>query len=576
MSDQLLRGALVALLALPLAAGVAAAILGAQRAAAVRWLALGATLVSLVLASVLTAGAGPRLSAADPQGFNPTDRPTFRPIIVPGAVGDEHRTTWDVLPVGLPTATEGERPAVQFFVGLDGLNLALVDLTCLLMVAAVLASWTAVTQRVNEYFGWLLALQTGLLGVFVSFDIILFYVFFELTLVPVFFLIGLWGGSARREAALKFFLFTLAGSLVTLVGMLGVVVAVYARTKNLTFSIPELVALMQNQLALNAESERAFWQGVQTALFLTLAAGFAVKVPLVPLHTWQPFAYAEAPTAVTVILSGVLAKLGTYGLLRLCLPLAPDASLSLGVPLLGTLAAVGIVYGSLCAYAQDDLKRLVAYSSVSHLGFVTLGLFALNQAGLSGGLLQMVNHGLYTAGLFLVVGALAQRYETRQLPAFGGLAAKLKVLAVVMMFFCLASVGLPGLNAFVGEFLMLAGVFDLRPAAVTGKVFAAVAALGIVLTAWYIFTMLKRVFFGPLQEPAAEGTEPVRDVNGREAVILVPLVLLCLLLGVYPQPLLDVSRRDVAVVTHISDQARQRAGAPPAKTVAAAGEEGRR
>jgi NADH-quinone oxidoreductase subunit M len=569
MTDELMRTALLVLLGLPVLAGVAAAALGPRRAPAVRWLALAVTLAELALAIALTCHVAPRLRAA-PTQFTAGEHPSFLPELVPGDPGidpPEHRTTWDLLPIGVPAAEGARRPAVQFFVGLDGLNLGLVVLTCLLMVTAVLGSWSSVTERVNEYFAWLLALQTGLLGVFLSFDIILFYVFFELTLVPVFFLIGLWGGPSRREAARKFFLFTLTGSLVTLVGMLGVVIACYSRTQILTFSIPDLVSLVQTRLAMSEGAEPAFWQGVETLLFLSLAAGFAVKVPLVPFHTWQPLAYAEAPTAVTVVISGVLAKMGAYGLLRLCLPLTPDACLSLGVPLLGTLAAVGIIYGSLCAFAQNDLKRLVAYSSLSHMGFITLGLFALNTAGISGGLLQMLNHGLYTAGLFLIVGALVARYDTRLQTDLGGLAARLKVLAILMVVFCLASVGLPGLNGFVDEFLMLAGVFEMQPATVAGKVLAAVAALGIVLSAWYILTMLQRVFFGPLREPVAEGATP-RDLNAREWLMLVPIGLLCLVIGVYPQPVLDVARRDVAVVNHIADQARQRAEAPAPASVA--------
>src|SRR5205807_250661 len=287
-------------------------------------------------------------------------------------------------------------------IGLDGLNVWLVVLTAVLMVSAVLASWHSfqVQERINEYYAWLLALETGMIGVFLSFDIILCYVFFELTLVPLFFLIGIWGGPERRLAARKFFIYTLTGSLITLLGVLAVVLVCYHQHPDypVTFSIPELVRLVNASLNAEAVSDPAFWQLFQVWVFLALAAGFAVKVPLFPLHTWLPLAHVEAPTAGSVLLAGVLLKIGAYGFLRLCLPLAPDACLSLGLPLIGTLAVVGIIYGALCALAQSspkgDIKKLVAYSSVSHLGLCMLGMFALNDAGLSGSLLQMINHGL--------------------------------------------------------------------------------------------------------------------------------------------------------------------------------------
>src|SRR5262249_26369487 len=317
-------------------------------------------------------------------------------------------------------------------------------------------------------------------GVFLAFDLVLFYVFFELTLVPLFFLIGIWGGPMRREAARKFFLFTLTGSLITLLGVIGAVLACYQLTGHgddpgeLTFSIPLLVSRFQGLL-----DAGRLPVGVQWAIFLALAVGFAVKVPLFPLHTWLPLAHVEAPTAGSVLLAGVLLKLGTYGFLRLCLPLAPDAVLAAGVPLIGTLAAVGVVYGALCAYAQPDIKKLVAYSSVSHLGFCMLGLFALNTAGLTGGLLQMINHGLSTGGLFLLVGMLYERYHTRMMADYSGMAARLKLLSAFMVFICLTSVGMPGLNGFVGEMLVLAGVYDLKGVNVSGAPFAVVLAVGI-------------------------------------------------------------------------------------------------
>src|SRR5438445_2643950 len=368
---------LVLLLAAPIATAVIVAALGPRRADLIRWISLSSVSLSLLLTATLAVNYSALVltGRADSAASGSAKVATFRPVIVPGdpgitvkdAVGNVHReaahaTTWDLLHLG--------PGRVQFYVGLDGLNVWLVALTALLMVPAVLVSWNSIQQRVNEYYAWLLALETGMIGVFLAFDIILFYVFFELTLVPLFFLIGIWGGPERRHAARKFFIYTLTGSLLTLLGVLGVVLACYNKSDGeLTFSIPRLVAIVQERLALQSPEEQAFWRGVQLWVFLALTAGFAVKVPLVPLHTWLPLAHVEAPTAGSVLLAGVLLKIGAYGFLRLCLPLTPDASLAVGVPLIGSLAVIGIVYGAFCAYSQSDIKKLVAYSSVSHLGF---------------------------------------------------------------------------------------------------------------------------------------------------------------------------------------------------------------
>src|SRR5262245_29109304 len=350
---------LILLLAVPLAGTIAAAALGAGRRDAIRKLCLGVTVADLVIALVLAAGFLDVRANATPAASD-----TFQPVFVPGAdAKDSHKTTWKLIDFG-------EVGAVQFYIGLDGLNVWLVVLTALLMLSSVLISWNSIEERANEYYAWLLVLGTGLLGVFVAFDIILFYIFFELTLVPLFFLIGIWGGPERRHAARKFFIYTLAGSLVTFLGLLAVVLVCYQRVEphHLTFSIPELVHLIKISLA-SSGPDAAFWSTFQFWVFLALVAGFAIKVPLFPVHTWLPLAHVEAPTAGSVLLAGVLLKMGTYGFLRLCLPLTPDACISLGVPLLGGLAVVGIIYGALCAMAQDDIKKLVAYSSVSHLGF---------------------------------------------------------------------------------------------------------------------------------------------------------------------------------------------------------------
>jgi len=431
-------------------------------------------------------------------------------------------------------------------------------LTAFLMVPSVLVSWTAISERVNEFYAWLLILETGMLGVFLSFDLILFYVFFELTLVPLFFLIGVWGGPLRRDAARKFFLFTLTGSLLALLGLIGIVLACKTQTGELTFAIPRLVELVQNQMRLDDAATQQFWHYVQWLVFLAMTAGFAVKVPLFPLHTWLPLAHVEAPTAGSVLLAGVLLKLGSYGFLRLAIPLCPDAALSVGVPLLGTLAAIGIVYGALCAFAQQDVKKLVAYSSVSHMGFCILGLFALNSAGINGGLLQMINHGLSTGGLFLLVGMLYERYHTRMIRDFGGMAARLKLLSFFMVFICLTSVGFPGLNGFVGEMLILAGTYTMHATSISSRLLVFIIACGIFLGGWYLFTMLKNVFFGPLNEPHHEG-HAVADLNGRELFAIVPLAVACIALGLYPQPVLDSAKRDVNVVVKIADAARDRA-----------------
>ena len=303
-----------------------------------------------------------------------------------------------------------------------------------------------------------------MIGVFLSFDIFLFYVFFELSLLPLFFLIGIWGGAQRQYAARKFFIYTLTGSLLTLLGVLGIVISCQTQAKILTFSIPELVDTVQAQLAHGDAETRAYWSSLQMWVFLALSAGFAVKVPLMPFHTWLPLAHVEAPTAGSVDLAGVLLKLGAYGFLRLCIPLCPDVSLSLGVPLITWVAALGIVYGALCAYAQDDVKKLIAYSSVSHLGLCMLGMFSLTQAGIQGSIFQMFNHGLSTSALFLLIGMIYERYHTRKLSDYSGMASRMPLFAVLLVFSSLSSVGLPGLNGFIGEYLCLSGIYRVRRA----------------------------------------------------------------------------------------------------------------
>jgi NADH-quinone oxidoreductase subunit M len=552
MSDQLSH-LLVVLLVLPLATGGVVAVLGPRREALVRWISLAASVVTLALALYLAGHflAGERTRG--PELERAAERlPTFRPVFVPGAApGNPHATTWTVLKLAA-----GD---IQFYLGLDGINVWMVVLTAVLMLPSVLISWRHITDRVNEFYAWLLALQTGMLGVFLAFDIILFYVFFELSLVPLFFLIGIWGGPERRHAAIKFFLFTLVGSVITLLGVLGLVVACWSDTGELTFSIPRLVEIVHTKLAVQDVKTQEYWRAVQHWVFLALMAGFAVKVPLVPLHTWLPLAHVEAPTAGSVDLAGVLLKVGAYGFLRLCLPLAPDVSLSLGLPLVTSLAAMGIIYGAFCAYSQDDVKKLVAYSSVSHLGLCMLGMFSLTVAGLAGSLMQMINHGLSTGALFLLVGMIYERYHTRRLSDYGGMAGRMPLFAVFLVFMCLSSAGLPGLNGFIGEVLVLIGVYEMETARRAWPVLAVAAASGLVLGAWYLLTMVMRLLFGPLREPHVDDPRHLGDLTGREIALIVPLAVLCVAIGVYPQPILDASRADLTVLADIAEQARTRA-----------------
>jgi NADH-quinone oxidoreductase subunit M len=549
----------------------------------VRLLALAGTVITLVLAAVLAFhyATTPELQQRSAAGG-------FEPQLVPGASpNNPHATTWNVLTLG---GWGGSRaPAIQFYLGIDGLNVWLVLLTAVLMVPSVLVSWNAIRERVPEFYAWLLLLQAAVTGVFLSFDLALFYVFFELTLVPLFFLVGIWGGPQRQYAAYKFFIYTLAGSLFTLLGVLGIALTLAqdGPDRRLTFSIPELVRTADRHgRQLDADLEAAFaahkkamerddfdrtkaavdealrrhnsWKFVQLWVFLAMMAGFAIKIPLVPLHTWLPLAHVEAPTAGSVLLAGILLKVGAYGVLRLCLPLVPDACLSVGTPFLGWLAVVGIIYGSFCALGQHDIKRLVAYSSVSHMGYCVLGMFALNSVGISGGLMQMINHGLSTGAMFLLVGMLYERYHTRKMADYGGMGKRLHLLACLWVFITLTSIGLPGLNGFVSEMLVMMGIYDFVGGEVNGKLLASVAAAGVVLGAWYMLTLVMRVFFGPLREPPHHGQMPVSDLNGRELTALVPIVVLCLALGVYPRPFLDTVRPDVQVIADIAARAKER------------------
>jgi NADH-quinone oxidoreductase subunit M len=397
-------------------------------------------------------------------------------------------------------------------------------LTALLSPLVIAASKTAIQERQREYYALMLLLQCGMTGVFCALDMLLFYVFFEFTLIPLYLIIGVWGGPERQRAANKFFLYTVAGGVLTFAGILFLAYWGYSRGDRgiLTFDLPELYAI---SALISPE--------VQWWVFLALAAGFAIKVPLFPLHTWLPLAHTEAPTAGSVLLAGVLLKLGTYGFLRFALPMVPGGALA-WAQVMGVLAVAGIIYGGLICWVQQDIKRLVAYSSVSHLGFCMLGMFSLHLAGLSGSVLYMINHGISTGALFLVVGMIYERYHTRDMDRLGGLARKMPVMAFFLVLFTLSSIGLPGLNGFVSEFTVLFGAFNSD---VLGPGFAAFGATGILIGAIYMLYMVGKILFGPVAEPA--GTPDLsagltRDLNRREITILAPLAALVVILGIWP------------------------------------------
>lgn len=596
---------------------------------------------------------------------------------------------------------------IHFHVGLDGISLWLFGLSALLMVTSVLVSWNAIRERAAMFYGMLLLLEFGCLGVFAARDLILFYVFFEFTLLPLFFLIGIWGSEQRRYAAVKFFLFTLAGSLLTFLGLLalvlwgagkvGAVAALSGDTApRLTFSISELTeqlssaperivsrldrdgdrrltineALSQTDVSRRAQvvaawramafeqidadrdgslsreemvrgrsGDAAVWMdqvwrslstggrgllrhdldrlnarqlargGIELAasdlrkadltfqmiVFGLLLIGFAIKVPLVPLHTWLPLAHVQAPTAGSVFLAGVLLKIGAYGLVRFNVPMLPEATAA-WAPWLLWISLAGILYGALVALAQSDIKRLIAYSSVSHMGFCILGVFAMNPVGMQGGALQMINHGISTGALFALVGMLYERYHTREISSFGGLARKLPRLSFCMLLFTFSSIGLPGLNGFAGEFLVLLGMFQKAWTEASARfgldyrIIAVLSVLGVVLGAWYMLWLVQRVFFGPLREPAthheAHGSEPahaIADLNLREGLALAPLAVFALWIGLAPQHFLDRMDSSVRRVLSYSQDfeaspstARAAAASPAAREAPAAVEPDKR
>lgn len=469
------------LIFIPVAGAVVIALTGKGRDVLSRWLALGVSLVNFGLSIPL---------------FTTFDSATPEMQFV-------HRVSWV------------DELGISYFVGIDGISLLLVLITTLLTVLAILSSWTSITTRVREYMISMLLLEAGILGVFCALDLFLFYVFWEAMLIPMYLLIGVWGGERRIYAAVKFVLFTLAGSLLMLVAIIYLYFHHGAATGVYTFDLMKLY-----QFTVDADA--------QSLLFLAFFLSFAIKVPLFPLHTWLPDAHVEAPTAGSVILAGVLLKMGTYGILRFCLPLFPLASAQYTYAIM-VLSVIGIVYGALVAMVQTDVKKLVAYSSVSHMGFVVLGIFAMNEQGMQGGIIQMVNHGISTGALFLIVGMIYERRHTREIAEFGGLAKVVPAFSVVFLITTLSSIGLPGLNGFVGEFLILLGAYQ------ADVVLGIVATSGVVLAAVYMLWMFQRVVWGQVG-PSNAG---LSDLSLREWGVVAPLLVLMIWIGVHSQTFLS-------------------------------------
>ena len=536
-------GILAALIVIPLGFAAAVAVLPARNA---KWVALLGTFAALAVGLVACAK-------------------------YPWAASDVPKLTYE-LP-WIPAL------GLTFSLGADGVSFALILLTLVLGPVCVGCSFTAITDRVKTYYAWLLILQAAMTGVFAAQDLILFYTCFEFTLIPMFILISLYGSTNRRDAAIKFFLYTFTGSIIALAGFVFLAYT-HSRTAGGVWSY-DIATLTKTAATLPLET--------QSWVLLALMLGFSVKIPLFPFHTWLPLAHTEAPTAGSVILAGVLLKLGTYGLFRFALPMAPEAVVHFA-PFLAGLCIVGILYGGLICWVQQDVKKLVAYSSVAHLGFCILGLLALNNIGIRGAVLYMINHGLSTGGLFLLIGMMYERYHTRDMREIGGLAAKMPIWATAMVFFTMASVGLPGLNGFVSEFMCLLGTFqaqptwcngvctvsgDVTPGATVGgqlgPIYAAIAGIGMVVAAMYLLMMLGKVVWGPLKEPhghggghggghghdAHAGALPT-DLGLRELLVLLPMAAGCVWLGVYPKTALDAINPSCSALVTTMNEAAER------------------
>jgi NADH-quinone oxidoreductase subunit M len=413
---------------------------------------------------------------------------------------------------------------IYYYLAVDGLSILLVLLTAVLTPISLLSTWTAVEDRVKDFMIFFLLLEVGMMGVFLAQDLFLFYIFWEFTLVPMYFLIGLWGGPRRVYAAVKFFLYTMAGSILMLIAIL------FLGIQTNTFNIPDMLAVLPGLY-----SAGTITAGTQMLLFIAFAAAFAIKVPMWPLHSWLPDAHVEAPTAGSVILAGVLLKMGTYGFLRFNMQLFPNATVA-AAPWIALLATIGIIYGAAVSYAQQDVKKLVAYSSVSHLGFVMLGLFALNPQGVAGAILQMINHGLSTGALFLLIGMVYEQTHTREIKVYGGLWKIMPVFGTIMLIASLSSMGLPGLNGFVGEFTILLGAFGSK--AIGNPWFAGISAIGVIMAAVYILYMFQKMFLGPAGEIVQH--HELKDLNWREIITVLPLLVFIFWIGLYPAPFFNL------------------------------------
>jgi NADH-quinone oxidoreductase subunit M len=413
---------------------------------------------------------------------------------------------------------------IQYYMGVDGLSILMVLLTAFISVIAIAASWTAIDKQIKAYYIFMLLMAVGMMGVFLAQDLFLFYIFWEFTLIPMYFLIGIWGGAARVYASIKFFLYTMAGSLLMLLAIL------YMGITNDTFAVPELIA------------GRAAFADAQNLLFLGFFIAFAIKVPVFPFHSWLPDAHTEAPTAGSIILAGVLLKMGTYGLMRFNLPLFPQAAFDYA-PAIAVLAIIGIIYGALVSFPQRDIKKLVAYSSISHLGFVLLGIFTLNEAGIQGAILQGVNHGLSTGALFFLVGVIYEQRHTREMSEYGGLWLAVPVFSVLSLIVVLSSMGLPGLNGFVGEFTILLGSMGAESLGTHPWIYTAFAASGVILAAVYLLWMFQNVFMGPLKNPK---NKELRDVNRRELAIFLAFILFIVWIGIAPSGYFNLMDSTVA------------------------------
>ncbi|MFZ0455310.1 MAG: NADH-quinone oxidoreductase subunit M [Ignavibacteriaceae bacterium] len=489
------------LLLVPLFGGVLLLFIGNKKENLIRYFALTVSIITFIISLVIY------------FNFN-LNNPSFQFI---------HKFEWI------------ENLHISYIVGVDGLSLLLVLLTTFLTPLTLISSWSSIQKKVKEFSFFMLMLEVGMLGVFVSLDLFLFYIFWEAMLIPMYFIIGIWGGDNRIYASIKFFLYTFFGSLLMLVAIIWL--AVYASTPLGHFST--------NLIELYKVGPQVP-QNIQNWMFLAFTFSFAIKVPIFPLHTWLPDAHVQAPTAGSVILAGVLLKMGTYGLLRFCLPLFPQASINFA-PIISILAIIGIIYGALVAMVQKDMKKLVAYSSVAHLGFVVLGIFALTQESVQGAVIQMINHGLSTGALFLLVGIIYERTHTREISAYGGIAKIVPIYVTFLMIASLSSIGLPGLNGFVGEFLILLGSF--KSMVLDSWWYTIFAASGVIFAAVYLLWMYQRVVFGEVKNPKLN---ELTDMNKRELLVMVPIFIFIVWIGIYPSTFLNVSKQtSKKIIEHV-------------------------